>query len=119
MADMDVGMKNIGMKNRLVARVTEYQMPPFRDALVLGREASIGCHAVRRALTLLVKTPFVHIELDDPVVADILIRENLLRRLPQERVIAFVLEHVKPLMGIEEVLQVDLDVEVTLTAPAT
>lgn len=111
-------MADVQMKNNLVARVSEYQIPPFRDALVLGREASIGCHAVRRALTLLVKTPFTHIELDDPVIADILIRENLLRRVPQERVIAFVLEHIKPLMGVEEIMQVDLDIEVTVTASA-
>lgn len=111
-------MSNVQMKHNLVARVTEYQIPPFRDALVLGREASIGCHAVRRALTLLVRTPFAHIELDDPVVADILIRENLLRRVPQEKIIAFVLEHIKPLMGAEDVLQVELDVEISVTATA-
>lgn len=111
-------MANVQLKNHLVARVTEYQIPPFRDALVLGREASIGCHAVRRALTLLVRTPFAHIEVDDPVIADILIRENLLRRVPQEKIIAFVLEHIKPLMGAEEVLQVELDVEISVTATA-
>lgn len=104
------------MKSGLVARVSEYQIPPFRDALVLGREASIGCHAVRRALTLLVKTPFAHIELDDEIISDILIRESLLRRVPQEQVIAFVLEHIKPLMGVEEIMQVDLDLEVTVSA---
>ncbi|MFZ2449791.1 MAG: hypothetical protein WAW36_04645 [Methylovulum miyakonense] len=110
-------MSELQTKNGLVARITEYQIPPFRDALVLGREASIGCHAVRRALSLLVKTPFTHIELDDEVIGDILIRENLLRRMPQEQVVAFVLEHIKPMMGAEEVLQVDLDIEVTMIVP--
>ena len=109
-------MADVQMKRGLVACVSEYQIPPFRDALVLGREASIGCHAVRRALTLLVKTPFAHIELDDEIISDILIRESLLRRVPQEQVIAFVLEHIKPLMGVEEIMQVDLDLEVTVSA---
>lgn len=112
-------MTDVQIKNGLVARITEYQIPPFRDALVLGREASIGCQAVRRALSLLVKTPFTHIEVDDEVIGDILIRENLLRRVSQERIITFVLEHIKPLMGVEEVLQVDIDIEVTVVAPAT
>lgn len=108
-------MDEVQTKNTLTARITEYQIPPFRDALVLGREASIGCQAVRRALSLLVRTPFAHIELEDEVVADILIRENLLRRVPQEKVIAFILERIKPMMSPEEVLQVELDIEVTLT----
>lgn len=109
-------MDDAQIKNNIAACITEYQIPPFRDALVLGREASIGCQAVRRALALLVKTPFAHIELDDPIIADILIRENLLRRVPQEQVIAFVLERVKPLMGMEEVLQVDLKIDVIITS---
>ncbi len=112
-------MADAQMNNGLVARVREYQMPPFRDALVLGREASIGCQAVQRALTLLVKAPFAHIEIDDNIVADILIRENLLRRMSQQQITTFVLTHIKPLMGIDEVLQVDLDIEVTVTAPGT
>ncbi len=111
---MDYGQMDSGLR----AQVKEYKMPPFRDALVLGREASIGCQAMRRALALLMKIPFAHIELDDAVIADILIRENLLRRVSKEQLIAFVLTHIKPLMGADEALQIDLDVEVTVAASA-
>lgn len=112
-------MATAQMNNVLVARVREYQMPPFRDALVLGRNASIGCQAVQRALTLLVKAPFAHIEVADEIISDILVRENLLLRVSREQIVAFVLMHIKPLMGVDEMLQVDLDIEVTVTAPAT
>lgn len=105
-------------KNNLVARIVEYRMPPFRDALIMGRESLIGCHAMHRALSLLAKTPFTHIEVDDPVISDILIRESLLRRVTQDQLIAFVLQHIKPLLSIEEVLQIELDIDVTLTAVA-
>lgn len=103
----------------LAARVREYQIPPFRDALVLGRDASIGCQAMRRALVLLMKAPFAHIELNDAIIADILIRENLLRRISQEQIIAFVLTHIKPMMGVDEVLQIEFDIEIKIeTVPA-
>lgn len=102
------------IKNTVAARVTEYEIPPIRDALVLGRDAPIGCQAMRRALTLLVKTPFEHIEIDDPVVSDLLVRTSLLRRISQDRLVGFVLERVKPLMGLDEVLHLELDVEVLI-----
>jgi hypothetical protein len=111
-------MVSIQHKNNLVARIVEYRMPPFRDALIMGRESSIGCHAMRRALSLLAKTPFAHIEIDDPVISDILVRESLLRRITQDQLIEFVLSHVKPLLGSEDVLQVELDIEVTLATAA-
>lgn len=105
-------------KNNLVARIVEYRMPPFRDALIMGRESSVGCHAMRRALSLLAKTPFAHIEIDDPIISDILVRESLLLRVTHDQLISFVLQHIKPLLNIEEVLQIELDIEVTLTAAA-
>ena len=105
-------------KVNLVARIVEYRMPPFRDALIMGREALIGCHAMRRALTLLSKTPFIHIELDDDIISDILVRENILRRLPREQLIDFVIRHIKPRLGIDEILQVEIEPEVAIISPA-
>jgi hypothetical protein len=108
-------MSTTQIRNALTARITEYEIPPIRDALVLGREAPIGCQAMRRALSLLIKTPYEHIELEDEVIADILVRETLLRRLPRAQLVEFVLANVKPLMGVDEVLHLELEVEVQLT----
>jgi hypothetical protein len=116
-------MSTTQIKSALSARVSEYEIPPIRDALVLGREAPIGCQAMRRALGLLIKTPYAHIELEDEVISGILVRENLLRRLPEDQLIEdqlieFVLTHIKPMMGIEEVLHIELDIEVQVTYSA-
>lgn len=102
-------------KFQISARISEYAMPPVNEILVLGRDAPIGCIAMRRALELLVKTPFEHIEFDgDEVIADILVRESLLRRLPRERLIEFVLNRIKPMMGPDEVMHLDLEVTILL-----
>jgi len=99
---------------RLHIRVREFNIPPIRDALVLGRRAAIGCYAIRKALHLLMAAPFVHIELDDEVISDVIVREAVLRRFPREHLIAFVLERIRPLMGEEEILQMELETEMTL-----
>jgi hypothetical protein len=109
MAESQVQRKSI-----VHAHVEEYVIPPIKDMLVLGKRAPIGCIAMRRALELLVKTPFEHIEIEDDVISDILVRQPLLRRLPREKLERYVLDQVKPLMGPEEVLHVAVDVRVTL-----
>jgi hypothetical protein len=48
------------------------------------------------------------------VVSDILVRANILRRLPKEKLVAFVLQQVKPLMEPDEVLHMDVDIEVSM-----
>lgn len=105
----------IQSKPYITAHIKEYAIPPIKDMLVLGKNAPIGCIAMRRALELLVKTPFEHIELTgDDTIGDLLVRQPLLRRLPPEKLIQYVLTHIKPMMGPEEVLHAELDVLVVL-----
>ena len=98
----------------LKVRVKEFGIPPIRDGLALGRNSPIGCAAIRKAIDLLVTSPFEHIEVRDEIVSDLLVRSTILRRIPQEKLVDFVLQRIKPLMGPEEILHLDLEAEVTL-----
>lgn len=106
---------SINKKIHLSARVGEYAIPPLKDMLVLGNQSPIGCIAMRRAIELLIKTPFEHIELQDDVISDILVRHHILRRVSREGLIDFVMANLKPMMGPDEVLHAELDVSVYLS----
>lgn len=101
-------------KHLLRVRVKEFNIPPISDGVVLGRSAPIGCAAFRKALELLVVAPFEHIELDDEVIGDILVRRAFLRRVSKEFLVQFILQRIKPLMGSEEILQLDLNAEILI-----
>ncbi|HYE34527.1 hypothetical protein [Methylocaldum sp.] len=101
-------------KYRLRVRIREFKIPPIREGLVVGRRAAIGCHAIRKSLDLLMVTPFAHIELDDPVISDIIVRESVLRRVPQQQLIEFVLQRIKPFMDETEILHLDLETELII-----
>lgn len=103
---------NSPQKYVVKAHVREFTIPPVRDGLVLGIESPIGCVAMRRALELLIATPFEHIEIEDDVIRDILVRRALLRRVPRDKLVDFVLRRVKPLMGIDEILYLELNAEI-------
>lgn len=103
-------------KAYISAHISEYSIPPLKDMLVLGKDAPIGCIAMRRSLELLIRTPFEHIEVEDDVISDILVRQPLLRRVSKQALIGFVMTQIKPMMGSEEVLQVELDIKVFLSA---
>jgi hypothetical protein len=101
-------------KHVMRARVQEFKIPPIHDGLVLGRLSPIGCAAIRKALELLGDARFTHIEIEDEVISDIVVRQGILRRVPNELLIGFVLRRIKPLMGPEEILHLDLEVEILL-----
>jgi hypothetical protein len=99
-------------KHFIQTRIKEFVLPAFRDGLILGKNAPIGSKAMRQALELLVATPFEHIEIEDDIIQDIIIRKNLLKRISTDKLLVFVLKTVKPLMSEEEILYLELDVEV-------
>jgi hypothetical protein len=96
----------------LRARVREFVIPPIHDGLVIGKGAPIGGTAVRKAVQLLVATPFEHFEVADDVIGDVLIRTGIVRLVPKEAIIEFVLRRIKPLMGPDDILHLDLDAEI-------
>ncbi len=104
--------KNVAHEFR--TRVREFGIPPIHDALVVGKNSPIGCSALRRALDLLVPFPFEHIELEDDVIQNILVRSAILKRASREVLTDYVMKEIKPLMGPEEVLHLDLEVSVLL-----
>lgn len=107
-------MSELATTYSLMGRVKEFQIPPVADGLVIGRDSPIGCSALTRALELLVPGQFRAIEIDDAVVGHVVVRGNLLRRMPEQRLVDFILGRVKPLMGADEIMHLDLSVEVHL-----
>jgi hypothetical protein len=107
-----------GLSVNILMKCQEFRIPPIQDALVMGKEAPIGCEAMRRALTLLHIAPFDHIELkgedEDDTVGDILVRRAVVSKIPCEKLIRFIMDRVKPLMAADEILHLQIDSEVLL-----
>ncbi|MFQ5412009.1 MAG: hypothetical protein ACE5EC_06915 [Phycisphaerae bacterium] len=95
-------------------RVRDFGIPPVHDALVLGRRSPIGCSAFRKMLELLNADVFEHVEFEDDVLSDILVRSSILRKVPPDKLIDVVVRRLKPLMNDEEVLHLDIEAELLL-----
>ncbi len=107
-------MNNRKHQNIIRAQLTEFSLPPITDGLVLGRLSPIGHVAVGKALSLLTTTSFEHLDVEDDIISDVLIRTAILRKASREQLINFVLQEIKPLMGAEEIIHLDLQIEVML-----
>lgn len=93
------------------ARIKDFEIPPVHDGLIVGRRSAIGSVALRKALDLLSTAHFEHIEVDDDVISDILVRTRIIRRVSRQKLIDFILGNIKPIMIPEDIIHLDLDVE--------
>ena len=104
----------VARKTRIRARVTEFGYPPVHDGVVIGKTAPLGLEAFRKAIHLLVASPFEHVPVDDDIVGSILVRAAILKRVDHDTLVGFVLRQVKPLMSTDEILHLDLEIDVDL-----
>lgn len=103
-------------KHSVKAKMSEFDIPPIKDGLVLGKAAPIGSIAMCNALELLHAAPFEHIEMKDhDIISDILVRKGLLRRLPRDKLIRFVENRIVPLMDQSEIIHLELKAEVFIS----
>jgi hypothetical protein len=96
-------------------RVKEFEMPPIKDGMIIGKRAPIGAEAMERCLTLLCTDDFTRLKLEnDEIVDAIFIRSALLKRVSSERILELVRTSLKPMMTATEILMMDLQLEITL-----
>ena len=111
MATRRAGKTNDPSEARITIRAHEFFLPPVRDALVIGRRSPVGCVAMQRALGLLSTTPFESIEIPNhPIISDVVVRQDILRRVSRERFVQLIIERIAPLMGDTEVFQLEWDI---------
>ncbi len=103
----------------LRARVREFVIPPIEDGLVLGRQSTIGHVAIGKALSFLSTTQFERVPVEDDVIGDIIVRAAILRKMDSQKLVEFVLQEIKPLMGPEEILHLHLEVDIHIEVSGT
>jgi hypothetical protein len=96
-------------------RIKALEIPPVKDGIVIGRAAPMGAEAMLRTLKLMSTEHFVHIAItNDAIVADVIVREAVLRKLKEDRLRQFILKRIKPLMAENELLMLDMEIEVVI-----
>ena len=95
-------------------RLRALEIPPIKDGLVIGRDAAIGGEAMTRTLRLMTQEKFERILLKDDVIQEVVIRTAVLRKIGQERLVAFIMKRVKPVMAETELLLLDIEIELII-----
>ena len=98
----------------LRVRLRALEMPPIKDGLVIGIDAAIGGEAMARTLRLMTNEKFDRILIKDDIIAEVVVRSAILRKIGKDRLLSFVLRRVKPVMAETELLLLDIDVELVI-----
>ncbi len=79
-------------KADVTIRLSEFEIPPMQDVLLVGKRAPIGPEAIRRMVNALSPDQYEVIQLDHDIFEAAVLKKSLARLLPEEKLLPIVLE---------------------------
>ncbi|MEG6521796.1 hypothetical protein [Desulfotomaculum sp. 1211_IL3151] len=79
-------------KAELFIRLSEFELPPMRDVLLVGKKAPIGPDAVRRMVDALSPEQYEIIRINHPVFEAVVLRKSIMKLIPKEKLLPIILE---------------------------
>ena len=93
------------------------KLPPVRDILVLGKKYPQGKVGVMECFRFIAPDEFEMFDIPDPdeVAEAVVINKRILARIPAEKVIDTLKEHVFPFISRGEAINVNFDVTISVS----
>ena len=102
-------------KIELTMRLSEFEMPPMQDVLIVGKMAPIGSEAARRMVDILSPGQYEIKKVDHPFIEAIVVRKALLNMMPEDKLIAVILEEGEKVTNEAMIVRVQLNITVLVS----
>lgn len=104
------GSKESIKKAEINIRLSEFEMPPMQDVLIVGKYAPIGPEAARRMVDVLSPDQYEIIKLEHDFIEAVVIRKTLLNLLPKDKLIAIILEEGGKIANEKMIIKAQLNI---------
>lgn len=101
-------------KATLSLKISEFEIPPMQDLLIIGKKAPVGPEAVKRMAQALSPEQFSIIKLEHAKIEAILIRDSLLQMLDERVLMQIILEEADRSISDNMVLRSELKISISV-----
>jgi len=93
---------------------SEIKLPPFEDILVLGKHSPHGKNGIKKSFDFLIPNGFEIIETDHENVECAFLNKRILSKMPKDKILKLLTDHVFPYVAEAEIMKVDFKVTISL-----
>ena len=79
-------------KAEINMRFSEFEVPPMKDVLIVGKRAPIGPEAAKRMVDILSPEQYEIVRIEHECVEAIVVRKSLLNMLSKDKLISIIME---------------------------
>ncbi len=98
-----LAVTEFGRKAQINIRLSDFEIPPMQDILLIGKKAPIGPEAVRRMVDAMSPEQYEIINLEHNFFEALVIKKSLLKQISKEKLLPIILEEGE-LIGSEELV---------------
>lgn len=101
-------------KATLTLKLSEFEVPPMQDLLIVGRKAPIGPEAVRRMAQAMSPEQFTLVKIDHPKIEAVLLRSSLLQMIDEKLLMSIILDEAERMISDTMVLRSELKIAISV-----
>lgn len=102
-------------KAELNIRLTQFEIPPMQDVLLVGKKAPIGPESVRRMVDAVSPEQYEIIPLDHSIFEAVVLRKTLINLVPQKKLIPIILEEGERIAVAESLIKAQVNISIQVT----
>lgn len=102
-------------KAEIQMNLTEFEMPPMQDVVIVGRNAPIGPEALKRMVDVLSPDQYKIIKVDHPVIEAIVVRNALMNMIPEDKLCEFILEEGGKIVDETTIIKAHVNITVHIS----
>lgn len=99
----------------LSIRLSEFEIPPMQDLLLVGKRAPIGPEAVRRMVDALSPDQYDVVSVKHEIFEAIVVRRSLVKLLPLERLLTIILEEGERISTEDMVMKAQISISINVS----
>lgn len=109
--------KNIepGRKALFSMKLSEFEIPPIQDVLLVGRRAPIGPEAVKRMIELMCPGQYEIIFIEEGPLEAVVIRKSLSKMVSNEKLLEIVLNEANKVASETTLLKAQIDIVLAIS----
>jgi len=95
--------------------LSEFEIPPMQDVLLVGKRAPIGPEAIRRMVSALSPDQYEVIQLDHDIFEAVVLKKSLVKLLPKEKLLPVILEEGARIATEKTVVKAQVNIEIQVS----
>lgn len=113
------GSLDFDRRAEIVIKISEFEIPPVQDVLLVGKKAPVGPEAVRRMVDAVSPEQYEVVEVDHDIFEAIVIKKSLLKLIPKEKLLPLIMEEGSRIADEQMVMKAQVKISIHVRRAVT